>query len=71
MELIKYKHSKYIFHVPESIIDGVWKQAFEANNTAIPNQDDIYELEDKEYREKLRKQQDENQVFLSTSWTVD
>ncbi|MGB5711175.1 MAG: hypothetical protein WBM44_09735, partial [Waterburya sp.] len=71
MELIKYSVSKYVFHVPESITDGVWKQAFEANNKTIPNQDDIYELEDRVYKDKLRKQMDENQVYLSSSWTVE
>ncbi|MEM8721442.1 MAG: hypothetical protein AAGE84_19475 [Cyanobacteria bacterium P01_G01_bin.39] len=71
MELIKYSVSKYVFHVPESMTDGVWKQAFEANNKTIPNQDDIYELEDKVYKDKLRNQQDENQVYLSASWTIE
>jgi hypothetical protein len=71
MELIKYKHSKYTFHVPESISDSVWKQAFEATKQTNPTQDDIYELEDKVYKDKLRNQQDENQVYLSTSWNVE
>ena len=71
MELIKYKQSKYTFHVPESISDSVWKQAFGATKQTIPTQDDIYEIEDKVYKDKLRNQQDENQVYLSTSWNVE
>ena len=71
MELIKYSVGECVFYVPESMTDGVWKQAFEANNQTIPNQDDICELNDKEYKEKLRKQQDNNEVYLSPSWSVE
>ena len=72
MELIRYSISDYTFHVPTSIKDGVWKQAFDELGQDVPSPtSDAYELEDRQYKDKLRKQQDNNQVFLSPSWTIE
>ena len=71
MELIKYSVSDYVFHVPTSIKDGVWEQAFKELGQELSPSSDVYQLEDKEYKEKLRKQQDNNQVYLSPSWSIE
>ncbi|MDJ0575189.1 MAG: hypothetical protein QNJ65_08485 [Xenococcaceae cyanobacterium MO_234.B1] len=72
MELIRYSVSEYGFHVPTSITNTIWKQAFKELGQDAPSPaSDAYELEDKEYKNKLRNQQDNNQVFLSPSWTVE
>lgn len=71
MELIKYSVSDYVFHVPTSIKDGVWEQAFKELGQELSPSSDVYPLEDKEYKEKLRKQQDNNQVYLSPSWSIE
>lgn len=71
MELIKYSVSKYGFHVPTSMKDGVWKQAFNELGQEIPSSSGVQKLEDKEYKYKLRKQMDDNQVYLSPSWTIE
>lgn len=72
MELIKYRVSECVFHVPTSIKDGVWKQAFQDLGQDVPSpSSEVYPLEDKVYKEKLRKQQDNKQVYLSSSWSVE
>ena len=72
MELIKYSVSEYGFHVPTSMTDGVWKQAFQELGQDEPSpSSDVYQLEDKVYKEKLRMQQDNKQVYLSPSWSVE
>lgn len=71
MELIRYDISDCGFHVPTSMKDGVWKQAFNELGQQIPASSDVYQLEDKEYKEKLRKQQDNKQVYLSPSWSIE
>lgn len=71
MELIKYSVSEYGFHVPTSMKDGVWKQAFNELGQELPSSGGVHKLEDKVYKDKLRNQQDNNQVYLSSSWTVE